>query len=100
MDIRRKLGFSLVALLVAVGLLEGLCRVLAPSGGLMQGALEPTEGDAQAIYMRGSPFLLWELAYAEMFFTDTLWPDFTRQHMAEAVAEFQNRTRRYGGVTA
>ena len=62
MDIRRKLGFSLVALLVAVGLLEGLCRVLAPSGGLMQGALEPTEGDAQAIYMRGSPFLLWELA--------------------------------------
>ena len=58
MDIRRKLGFSLVALLVAVGLLEGLCRVLAPSGGLMQGALEPTEGGAQAIYMRGSPFLL------------------------------------------
>ncbi len=49
---------------------------------------------------RTSNFLLWELAYAEMFFTDTLWPDFTREHMAEAVAEFQNRTRRYGGVTA
>ena len=65
MDIRRKLGFSLVALLVFVGLLEGLCRLLAPSGGLMQGALEPTEGDAQAIYMRGSPFLLWELAPGE-----------------------------------
>ncbi len=49
---------------------------------------------------RTSNFLLWELAYAEMFFTETLWPDFTRHHMAEAVAEFQNRTRRYGGVTA
>jgi len=49
---------------------------------------------------RTSNFLLWELAYAEMLFTDTLWPDFTRQHMADAVAEFQSRTRRYGGVTA
>ena len=58
---RRKLGFSLVALLVAVGLRGSVPRA-APSGGLMQGALEPTEGDAQAIYMRGSPFLLWELA--------------------------------------
>ena len=65
MSTGRKLGFSLVALLVFVGLLEGVLRLLAPSGGLMQGALEPTEGDAQAIYMRGSPYLLWELAPGE-----------------------------------
>ncbi len=49
---------------------------------------------------RTSNFLLWELAYAEMWFTDTLWPDFERTDMAKAVYDFQNRTRRYGGVTA
>ena len=49
---------------------------------------------------RTSNFLLWELAYSEMWFTDTLWPDFTREDMARAVYDFQNRTRRYGGVTA
>lgn len=49
---------------------------------------------------RTSNFLLWELAYSEMWFTDTLWPDFTRDDMSKAVYDFQNRTRRYGGVTA
>ncbi|MGI9606468.1 MAG: polyprenyl diphosphate synthase [Acidimicrobiales bacterium] len=49
---------------------------------------------------RTSNFLLWQLAYSEMWFTDTLWPDFTRQTMADAVYDFQHRTRRYGGVTA
>ena len=45
---------------------------------------------------RLSNFLLWQAAYAELVFTDTLWPDFTRQHLAEAVADFQRRERRYG----
>ena len=49
---------------------------------------------------RTSNFLLWELAYSEMWFTDTLWPDFTREDMSKAVYDYQNRTRRYGGVTA
>ena len=49
---------------------------------------------------RTSNFLLWELAYAEMWFTDTLWPDFTRQTMANAVYDYRHRTRRYGGVIA
>ena len=49
---------------------------------------------------RTSNFLLWELAYAEMWFTDTLWPDFNRQHMADAVHDYRHRTRRYGGVIA
>ena len=48
---------------------------------------------------RTSNFLLWHLAYSEMWFTDTLWPDFDRTDVAKAIYDFQNRTRRYGGVT-
>ncbi len=48
---------------------------------------------------RISNFLLWELAYSELVFVDTLWPDFRRQHLADAVAEFQQRTRRFGGLS-
>ncbi len=47
---------------------------------------------------RISNFLLWELAYSELIFTDVLWPDFRREHLFEAVREFQQRDRRYGGV--
>jgi undecaprenyl diphosphate synthase len=45
---------------------------------------------------RVSNFLLWELAYSELVFTDVLWPDFRREHLYEAVREFQARNRRYG----
>jgi undecaprenyl diphosphate synthase len=45
---------------------------------------------------RVSNFLLWELAYSELVFTDVLWPDFRREHLVEAVREFQARERRYG----
>jgi undecaprenyl diphosphate synthase len=48
---------------------------------------------------RISNFLLWELAYSELVFTDTLWPDFTRDHLYDAVREFQARDRRFGGTT-
>jgi len=47
---------------------------------------------------RISNFLLWELAYSELVFTDVLWPDFRREHLFEAVREFQRRDRRYGGI--
>ena len=47
---------------------------------------------------RLSNFLLWEAAYAELVFTDVLWPDFRREHLKDAVAEFQRRTRRFGTV--
>jgi undecaprenyl diphosphate synthase len=47
---------------------------------------------------RISNFLLWELAYSELIFTDVLWPDFRREHLFDAIREFQNRDRRYGGV--
>jgi undecaprenyl diphosphate synthase len=47
---------------------------------------------------RISNFLLWELAYSELVFTEVLWPDFRREHLFEAVREFQRRERRYGGL--
>jgi undecaprenyl diphosphate synthase len=47
---------------------------------------------------RISNFLLWELAYSELVFSDVLWPDFRREHLFEAVREFQRRDRRFGGV--
>ncbi len=47
--------------------------------------------------VRLSNFLLWQAAYAEMWFTDVLWPDFTPEHLAEALANFAERERRYGG---
>jgi undecaprenyl diphosphate synthase len=47
---------------------------------------------------RISNFLLWELAYSELVFTDVLWPDFRREHLQEAVREYQRRERRFGGV--
>ena len=48
--------------------------------------------------MRISNFLLWGSAYAELVFTDTLWPDFGAQHLVDAVVEFQRRKRRFGGL--
>ena len=47
--------------------------------------------------VRLSNFLLWQAAYAEMWFTDVLWPDFTPAHLEEALASFAGRERRYGG---
>jgi undecaprenyl diphosphate synthase len=46
---------------------------------------------------RLSNFLLWQAAYAEFWFTDTLWPDFTKEELGEALKEFATRERRYGG---
>jgi undecaprenyl diphosphate synthase len=50
--------------------------------------------------MRVSNFLLWQIAYAEIWVTDTLWPDFRRHHLLEAIRDFQKRNRRYGGINA
>jgi undecaprenyl diphosphate synthase len=50
--------------------------------------------------MRISNFLLWQLAYAELYVTPVLWPDFTRRHLFEAILEFQRRERRFGRVEA
>ena len=47
---------------------------------------------------RISNYLLWQLAYSELTFPDVLWPDFRREHLFEAVREYQERQRRFGGV--
>jgi undecaprenyl diphosphate synthase len=50
--------------------------------------------------MRISNFLLWQIAYAELYVTETLWPDFARRDLLRAVLEYQKRDRRYGGLSA
>ena len=48
--------------------------------------------------MRLSNFLLWQLAYAEIYVTPTLWPEFRGAHLLEGIEEYQKRERRYGGL--
>jgi undecaprenyl diphosphate synthase len=48
--------------------------------------------------LRVSNFLLWQIAYAEIWVTDVLWPDFRRKHLLQAVLDYQKRERRYGGI--
>ena len=48
--------------------------------------------------MRVSNFLLWQIAYSEIWVTDTLWPDFRARHLLEAIVDYQKRDRRYGGI--
>jgi undecaprenyl diphosphate synthase len=50
--------------------------------------------------MRISNFLLWEIAYAELFVTDTYWPDFNRTELLAAIVDYQRRDRRFGGLSA
>jgi undecaprenyl diphosphate synthase len=49
---------------------------------------------------RISNYLLWQIAYSELVFTDVLWPDFRREHLYDAIAEYQGRERRFGGIDA
>jgi undecaprenyl diphosphate synthase len=48
--------------------------------------------------MRLSNFLLWQSAYSEFYFTDTLWPDFGKDELASAIREYQSRERRFGAL--
>jgi undecaprenyl diphosphate synthase len=93
-------------------------RILAEevAGGLLDPATIDEEALARRLYtapwpdpdllirtsgeMRISNFLLWQLAYAELYVTPVLWPDFTRRHLFEAILEFQRRDRRFGRVSA
>ncbi|MBD2194440.1 MULTISPECIES: polyprenyl diphosphate synthase [Calothrix] len=92
------------------------CRAIAQK--VQQGLLQPDEID-EAVFerhlytagiadpdllirtsgeMRLSNFLLWQMAYGEMYITDTLWPDFDRVEFSRALSAYQQRERRYGGV--
>jgi undecaprenyl diphosphate synthase len=86
---------------------------------LQTGSLQPADIDEETIsrrlYTAGLPdpdliirpagdlrisnFLLWQAAYAEFWFTDTNWPDFRPEHLIAAVADFQRRDRRFGGLS-
>jgi undecaprenyl diphosphate synthase len=50
--------------------------------------------------MRVSNFLLWQIAYAELYVTETLWPDFGRTELLQALLEYQSRDRRFGGLSS
>jgi undecaprenyl diphosphate synthase len=49
--------------------------------------------------MRVSNFLLWQIAYSELWITSTLWPDFTREDLYEAIRDYQERDRRFGTIS-
>lgn len=66
-------------------------------------SLDSSYGDIDLIVrtsgeQRLSNFLLWQLSYSEIFFTDTLWPDFTASELEEIIENFQQRNRKYGGI--
>jgi len=72
---------------------ETLGRYLYTSGQSDPDLLIRTSGE-----MRISNFLLWQIAYSEIWVTPTLWPDFRRQHLFQALLDYQGRERRYGGL--
>jgi undecaprenyl diphosphate synthase len=72
---------------------EVIARSLYTSGTPDPDLLIRTSGE-----MRISNFLLWQIAYSEIYITPTFWPDFRRRHLLEAILEYQRRERRYGGI--
>ncbi len=74
---------------------EGIAAHLYTAGLKDPDLLIRTSGE-----MRISNFLLWQIAYAELYVTETLWPDFTRTELLEAILDYQNRERRFGGIAA
>jgi undecaprenyl diphosphate synthase len=72
---------------------ETVSRTLYTSGIPDPDLLIRTSGE-----MRISNFLLWQIAYSEIWITPTYWPDFRRRHLFEAILEYQQRERRYGGI--
>jgi len=72
---------------------EDLARYLYTAGQPDPDLLIRTSGE-----LRVSNFLLWQIAYAEIWVTDVLWPDFRRRHLLQAILDFQKRERRYGGI--
>ncbi len=118
--VARTSGNSRTTLAVALnyGAQDELVRAAtAMAARVADGSLAPEDADADAFAagldtadlppldllirtsgeQRLSNFLLWQCAYAELWFTDTLWPDFSRAHFAQALAEYAARERRFGG---
>ena len=111
-------GLTLVMALSYSGRIELVEAVRKIADKVKRGTLEPADVNEEVISqhlwtrnlpdpdllirtsgeMRVSNFLLWQIAYAEIWVTDTLWPDFRRQHLLEAIVAYQKRDRRYGGI--
>ncbi|HPV15117.1 MAG TPA: isoprenyl transferase [Candidatus Cloacimonadota bacterium] len=72
---------------------EGFADYLYTAGQPEPDLIIRTSGE-----MRISNFLIWQSAYSEIYFTDTLWPDFGKAEMLKAILDFQQRTRRWGGL--
>ena len=97
----------------------GRAEIVDAARAAMASGLSPEELDedrfAQFLYTAGQPdpdllirtsgemrvsnFLLWQIAYAEIYVTETFWPDFRRRDLLEAIVAYQKRDRRYGGIT-
>jgi undecaprenyl diphosphate synthase len=116
---RGNTGLTLNLALNYGGRAEILDSVKALAVRVLRGELNPTEITEQDIAcglyapdlpdpdllirtageMRVSNFLLWGIAYAELWVTDVYWPDFSHEHLAAAIADFQRRDRKFGTVT-
>jgi len=93
---------ALAAMRAMGGQAEPTCDALRLS---MTEALTCGAGDVDLLIRTGgekrlSDFLLWESAYAELLFTDRMWPDFDEADLEAAIEEFRHRERRFGGVPA
>ena len=125
-DIRRELAAAEEKTAANAGMLfnialnyGGRAEIVEAARRLLEGGVKPEELDEERfagfLYTAGQPdpdllirtsgemrvsnFLLWQIAYAEIWVTETLWPDFRKQHLLEAVLAYQKRHRRYGGIT-
>jgi undecaprenyl diphosphate synthase len=125
-DIRRELSAAEEKTASNTGMLfnialnyGGRAEIVEAARRLLEGGVKPEELDEQRfagfLYTAGQPdpdllirtsgemrvsnFLLWQIAYAEIWVTETLWPDFRKLHLLEAILAYQKRDRRYGGIT-
>lgn len=78
---------------------EDITEDMVQSGLLTAGLSDPDLLIRTGGELRLSNFMLWQTAYSELWFTELYWPEFGREHLREALIEYQRRTRRYGGLS-
>jgi undecaprenyl diphosphate synthase len=89
---------------IAIAIENKSCSVSAISEGLVAGKLSTANLPEPDLFIRTggeiriSNFLLWQIAYSELFFTDTLWPDFDESCLDDALLSYRKRQRRFGNV--
>ncbi|TXN46035.1 isoprenyl transferase, partial [Methylobacterium sp. WL18] len=93
------------AIIAAAQALQGGDASRESFGALVAGQMHGSPVDVDLVIRTGgeqrlSDFLLWEAAYAELHFTDRMWPDFGPDDLATAIADFARRDRRFGGLKA